>query len=252
LGIRWSSAGFPDLLTRHMLFEGMYQQDVLLALQNFVHAGDCVIDVGGHHGLMAVVAGKAAGPGGLVVSFEPNPEARRIFLTNCTINNLGNIRLEPLAVSDAVGVAKFYVQKGAVSWNSSFFADFSSQHGRDNVEQIDVPVTTLDSYAAQHGLKPAFIKIDAEGSEFLILRGAMQTIQKHKPLVSMEFNPDSAKAANTTIEEAQNVLKNVGYRLVVLGKSRTGSYRFEKHEPFRAEKHCADDLCNVLCIPTEH
>src|SRR6202022_72894 len=80
LAIRWSSAGFPDLLTRHMLFEGMYQQDVLLALRNLVHPGDCVLDVGGHHGLMAVIAAKAAGPQGLVVSFEPNPTARRIFL----------------------------------------------------------------------------------------------------------------------------------------------------------------------------
>jgi FkbM family methyltransferase len=250
LATRWSSAGFPDLLTRHMLFEGMYQQDVLLTLRNLVHPGDCVVDVGGHHGLMAVVAAKAAGPQGLVVSFEPNPTARRIFLENCKLNGVPNIRLEPLALSDGNGHAKFYIQKGAVSWNSSFFDNFASQHGRDEIEQIEVNMTTLDAYATDQALKPAFIKIDAEGSEFLILRGAMKTIQKHNPFISMEFNPESARTANTSVEEMQKVLENEGYRLVVLRRLRTGCYRFDRQEPFQPDKHCADELCNVLCIPS--
>jgi FkbM family methyltransferase len=251
LAIRWSSAGFPDLLTRHMLFEGMYQQDVLLALRNLVHLGDCVVDVGGHHGLMAVVAGKAAGPQGVVVSFEPNPTARQIFLENCEVNHVRNVRLEPLALSDCPGVATFYVQKGHVTWNSSFFADFSSQHNRDRTEQIEVNVTTLDSYVADHGLQPAFIKIDAEGSEFLILRGAMKTIRTYRPVLSVEFNPESAKSANTTVGEMRKSLENLGYRLMVLGRLRTGSFRFDRKEPFQAAIHCADDLCNILCLPRD-
>jgi len=250
LATRWSSAGFPDLLTRHMLFEGVYQHDVLLTLRNLVHPGDCVVDVGGHHGLMALVAAKAAGPQGLVVSFEPNPTARRIFLENCKLNGVPNIRLEPLALSDSIGHAKFYIQKGAVSWNSSFFDNFASQHGRDEIEQIEVNMTTLDAYATEQALKPAFIKIDAEGSEFLILRGAMKTIQKHNPFISMEFNPESARTANTSVEEMRKVLENAGYRLVVLRRLRTGCYRFDRQEPFQPDKHCADELCNVLCIPS--
>jgi FkbM family methyltransferase len=253
LAIRWSSKGFPDLLTRHMLFEGMYQQDVLLTLRNLVRTGDCVVDVGGHHGLMAIIAAKATGPQGLVVSFEPNPVARWIFLENCKLNGVPNIRLEPLALSDSIGHANFYVQKGVVSWNSSFFDNFASQHGRDEIEQIGVNMTTLDAYAGEHALKPDFIKIDAEGSEFFILRGAMKTIQNHNPLISMEFNPESAKAANTSVEEMQKVLENVGYRLVVLRRLGTGSYSFdwcqECPEPFQPDRHCAGDLCNVLCIP---
>ena len=156
----------------------------------------------------------------------------------------------PLALSDRIGHAKFYIQKGAVSWNSSFFDNFASQHGRDEIEQIEVNMTTLDAYATDQALKPAFIKIDAEGSEFLILRGAMKTIQKHNPFISMEFNPESARTANTSVEEMQKVLENAGYQLVVLRRLRTGSYRFDRQEPFQPDKHCAGDLCNVLCIPS--
>jgi FkbM family methyltransferase len=200
---------------------------------------------------MAVVAGKAAGPQGLVVSFEPNPAARRIFLENCEVNDIRNVRLEPLALSDCPGVSTFYIQKGQVSWNSSFFADFSSQHNRDKTEQIEVNMTTLDAYVADHGLEPTFIKIDAEGSEFLILRGAMKTIRTYRPILSVEFNPQSAKSANTTVEEMQKSLENVGYQLMVLKRLRTGSFRFDRREPFQPAIHCADDLCNILCLPTD-
>jgi len=75
IGVTGSASGYPDLLTRHMLFEGMCQEDVLMALRHYVKPGDVVYDVGGHHGLMAFLAGKAAGPSGKVVTFEPNPNA---------------------------------------------------------------------------------------------------------------------------------------------------------------------------------
>ena len=85
LGLRWSARGYPDLLTRHMLFEGMYQQDVIVALQSIVRPGDTVIDVGGHHGLMAIVAARLAAPGGMVVSFNqirrPEPTSWKIALS---------------------------------------------------------------------------------------------------------------------------------------------------------------------------
>jgi FkbM family methyltransferase len=249
LGIRWSAKGFPDSLTRHMLFEGMYQQDVLAGIQALVRLGDTVIDAGGHHGLMAIVASRAAGPRGLVVSFEPNPHARTQFAENCALNISQNVRLEPLALSDQPGSAKFYLQKGLVSWNSSFFADFASQHGRDHIQEIEVTVTTIDAYASANRLAPAFIKIDVEGSEFLILRGGMKTIAEYRPIISMEINPDSAQAARTTIGENRKILEDLGYRFVVLRRSLLGFYRFANQEPFNEESHTAKDLCNVLCIP---
>jgi FkbM family methyltransferase len=250
LKLRWSAKGFPDILTRHMLFEGMYQEEVLTAIESLVRPADTVIDAGGHHGLMAIVASKAVGPTGLVVSFEPNPHARTRFLENCALSGVQNVRLAPLALSDKPGSRKFYVQKGAVSWNSSFFAGFASQSGRDSTEEIEVAVTTIEDYVTTNGLAPAFIKIDAEGSEFLILNGAGKTIREHRPVISMEFNPDSARAADTTIEKTQQFLEGIGYHLVALHRSQLGFYRFNDQEPFNSETHAAENLCNVLCIPS--
>ena len=98
--LRWSASAFPDLLTRSMLFRGTYDEDVLVALENLIHPGDVVFDVGGHHGLMTVVAARAAGPDGLVVTFEPNPHAREQILRNAALNDVRNIVLEEIALSD--------------------------------------------------------------------------------------------------------------------------------------------------------
>ena len=250
LDLQWSARGFPDLLTRHMLFEGLYQEDVLVAIRGLLRPGETYIDVGGHHGLMAIVAARAVGPRGSVISFEPNPYSRRLFEEGCALNRIGNIRIEDLALSDHAGRARFYIQTGLVSWNSSLFAEFASQGGRDNVEEVEVQMTTLDAYL-QSGPEPAFIKVDAEGSEFLVLRGAVDVIARRRPVISIEFNPESAAAAGTSIHEQQQFLGNLGYRLIVLKPNWLGNYSLGSWEVFDEQRHATKNLENVLCIPPD-
>jgi FkbM family methyltransferase len=248
LHIWWSGHAMPDLLTRHMLIEGMYQQEVLASF-DLLRPGDVVIDLGGHHGLMAIVAAKKVLPLGKVVSFEPNPASRAIFHENCALNGIRNVQIETCALSDHPGTAKFYAQKGSVSWNSSLFKDFACQHGRDKVEESQVQVSILDDCIASTSIRPAFLKIDAEGSEFLILKGAMRAIEKFHSVVSMEFNPESAIAAGTTVESMQALFEELGYQLVVLGRSWTGRYHLKNQRPFSKELPRASNLVNVLCLP---
>ena len=90
----WTATAFPDLLTRHMLFEGLYQEDVLLALRSHIGPGDVVIDVGGHHGLMAIASARATGDNGQVITFEPNPYAREHLETHLRINRVTNVHID--------------------------------------------------------------------------------------------------------------------------------------------------------------
>ena len=76
LDLLWSAAGFPDLLTRHMMVGGAYQEDVICCLENLLKPGMVFFDVGAHHGLMSVVAARRVGLTGRVIAFEPNPAAR--------------------------------------------------------------------------------------------------------------------------------------------------------------------------------
>jgi FkbM family methyltransferase len=253
IDIDWSASAFPDILTRHMLFEGMYQEDVLVALRSTVRPGDTVFDVGGHHGLMAVIGARATGPRGRVVSFEPNPASRKQIERHAQLNGVTNIRIEPIALSDRNGEHEFFVQSGDVSWNSTLikaFADAENTPGR-RIEKISVATCRLDDYVARSGCVPKVIKIDTEGSEFMVLRGALDTIERHRPVLIMEFNPASAASAHTTIEEYVDLLQRLSYRLRVLRRTVLGYYKFALQEPFDVRRHAIASLVNVICMPEE-
>jgi hypothetical protein len=105
LGIKWSAASFPSQLTRHMMFDGAYQQDVLYWIESLCRRGDTVYDVGAFHGLMSIVASRAVGSHGRVVAFEPNSQSvghlkRHLALNGCTRCLLRNERAYPAPDQD--------------------------------------------------------------------------------------------------------------------------------------------------------
>ena len=248
-GLKWSAAGFPDLLTRTMLFKGVYQPEVVAALRGLIRPGDTVFDVGGHHGLMALVAVKAAGETGKVVTFEPNPAARELIQRHAELNDVSTLRTEPLALSDTAGLTKFYVQKGDITWNSTLYLDFMAMEDRQ-FDPIEVETMQLDRYVEITGLIPNVIKLDAEGAEFVILRGAKATIEKYRPAFTMEFNPASAVAAQSSIGGIGAWLTSLGYRILVLRRGKHGSYSIDDSETFEEARHCAGTFCNVVCVPS--
>ena len=217
-GVRWVATGFPDILTRHLLFEGTYQSDVLLALDSFVKEGDIVYDIGGHHGLMALKSSLAVGDNGSVITFEPNPSVRPLLKENVALNGFSNIVVEELALSDRKGSIPFFAQEGDVTWNSTIIQGFVA----DNAKKIMVETMTLDEYVEEKKLVPNVIKIDTEGSELMILKGGMNTLKKYNPVLIMEFNASAAKAADTTIEKLVQSLKEESYELYYLEQDSNG------------------------------
>jgi FkbM family methyltransferase len=230
-----------------MMFEGMYQQDVLIALRTLVKDGDTVFDVGGHHGLMALVSSAAAGTRGKVVTFEPNPYARQQLETHLALNKAHNVVVEPTALSDRNDTVSFYVQTGNVTWNSTIVKKFANF---DSGESIVISAVTLDDYVARTRTVPDVIKIDVEGSEFLVLEGAKKTLRAYRPVLIMEFNPASAAAAGHAISDYVRFLEDETYCLSVLKKDLLGYHDISVQEPFDEARHTADDnLVNVICVP---
>jgi len=250
-GVRWSAEAFPDILTRHMMFEGMYQQDVLVALKALIRPGDTVFDIGGHHGLMACVAGKTTGTRGKVITFEPNPESQERIRQHVALNELKNVAIENIAISNSNGEATFYCQSGDVSWNSTLVKEFADAENGEhrNITDIKVKTETLDDYVERTGTVPDVIKIDTEGSEFYALMGGKKTVAEHHPALIVEFNPSSAESAHTSVTEYVEFLADLGYDLRVPKRNLLGFYNFRKPEEFSEAKHARNFLTNVVCVP---
>lgn len=246
--LRWSARGFPDVLTRHMMFEGSYQTSVLSTIRALARPGDIVFDVGGHHGLMALVASRAVGASGSVITFEPNPAAREQLRHHIKLNNAANVTVVPAVLSERTGSVPFYVQTGLVTWNSSIVREFVDP--RHEIESIAVESMTLDGFVEESGQTPTLIKIDTEGSDFAVLRGADRTLRKSHPFLVMEFNPKAAERTNTKISEIVDYLRSLSYTLWVPQRDVLGYYRFSRREPFDELAHCSGgELRNVVCIP---
>lgn len=150
--------------------------------------GSVVADVGSFRGGYAVLAAGAAGAGGSVVAFEPSLANHAAIRRNIELNRLHDrVTLCAKAVSDRVGTVSFYAAGGA-SENSLYRAGVGTS-GRAPREVAMTTVETIDLDGYFRGLRdPDVIKIDAEGAEFAVLRGAERILAAGATVIC-EFHP---------------------------------------------------------------
>ena len=154
--------------------------------KNICEEGDIVMECGGHHGLTAVVIAKWIGDGGYLYSFEPNPDNVSIMEKNLEINQIKNVKIIPNAVGSADGTILV-----SNSSSNSYILKGKENNG------IQVPVVKLDDYI---DLKPTVIKIDVEGFEIEVLKGAKQLL-KTLPKLVIELHPDMITRYGTSVDE---------------------------------------------------
>ena len=136
-----------------------------------------VVDVGGNIGLTAVLTGALA-PNGRGYFFEPDPKNYRHLKRTIEANKFSHLTAFPFAMG---------AEDGELLLNMA-----SASSHADNVNSpnaVRVRMRSLDSWAAEHHLeKLDFLKIDVEGYELNVLRGAVETIKRHRPVALIEFN----------------------------------------------------------------
>ena len=167
-------------------------------LLGYLKPGDTVLDVGANIGTHAVPFAAAVGGAGTVFAFEPQRLFFQILCGNVALNGLTNVRCLPQAVGAARGSVR--IPQLAPMVPNNFAALPASGHASG--ENIDV--VTVDSL----GLTDCrLIKIDAEGMEPDVLRGARDTISACRPVLFVE---------NNTVEKSASTLaaiRETGYRM---------------------------------------
>ncbi len=164
--------------------------------------GDIVIDIGAYVGMYSIKASQFVGDTGFVVAVEPLP-SNLVYLKK-NLKGLPNTRVEKVALLDHIGKEKLYTSPGS--------AVHSMAYAQDNF--VVVRVTTLDELVRRWKFtKVDFIKMDAEGSELLILKGARSVLQRYSPvIVAACYHTDSSGVpyANRVIL----YLESFGYKCI--------------------------------------
>jgi FkbM family methyltransferase len=160
-----------------------HREIILSLLLSNIKKGEVVYDIGANIGLYALAVAKA-GLQNRIYAFEPNPETFSKLSANLALNKLsGRVEFMQVAVGNTNGESLFMLS--SEHERSSFFQS-NAAFGNAKVKRaVKVDVRTLDSLIEQL-LPPQHIKIDAEGSEVMVLEGAEQTIRRYKPLLYIE------------------------------------------------------------------
>lgn len=144
-------------------------------------AGSTVIDIGANKGVFSIYMSRAAGPDGELIAFEAQPELGDHLRAVKQAFGLHNMTLVNQGLSSGTGVLTMR-RTEAGSGMASFHHDAST-----DLDEIDIPVITLDDYVAEHQVKSvSFMKCDVEGHELDVFRGAEQLLVRDKPTLLFE------------------------------------------------------------------
>src|ERR1700674_3262639 len=161
----------------------MFLEDVL---SHVIQGGDTVFDVGAHVGMVASHMATCAGARAKIYSFEPHPEKFAALKARAEL--LPNLSVFNYAVSDSTApVALYYGVISSSDQASTICKDLAtpSRLGED-VRSIEVQATTLDNFCAERKLRPEVVKIDVEGAESLVFKGADEVLAT-TPLLIFEL-----------------------------------------------------------------
>jgi FkbM family methyltransferase len=190
---------FADPITFLYLANGVLNARCVAALERLLAPGSVVYDIGANYGLFGWQALRLVGPQGRVVFFEPNPAVAECLRANLDANQVQNALLVEKAVSEGVGTVDLLVpprrQSGLATIETG---DEAAQGWR----RCAVETTSVDCFRRESGLAPTLLKLDVEGHELSVLRGAEETLQACHPVIMLEMEilaKDPAGAAATKI-----------------------------------------------------
>jgi FkbM family methyltransferase len=196
------SSGYGLFCTRarniNLLFQEVYEVEHILP--SLIDKDTVFIDVGAYQGLYTVYACRRARR---VIAIEPNPTALAYLKVNVALNNCNNTIVVPKAAGDRRGVVKLRIprpaRRGHIPTTASIVWSF------EEALEIDVEADTLDNIVDDVGLDTVdFVKIDVEGAEGLVIKGAERTLRKSRTIL-IEIWPE-----NTWII---SYLQALGYKL---------------------------------------
>jgi len=186
------------------------------ALVGAIAPGEVALDVGANKGSFLPWLSRAAGKAGGVFAFEPQPELAAYLGRVCRAAGLSNVEVEAAAVSDRSGarVLRIPGEAGPSPGASLEAAVAERAPGRD----VTVPVVALDERLGDERRRIAAVKIDVEGHELSVLRGASGILDRHAPLVVVEAEERHAGADNLAAVLAFFVDRGYGGGFVSRGR----------------------------------
>jgi FkbM family methyltransferase len=173
------------------------------------------LDIGACHGLFALAFTEGR-PETEAVAVDPSPLAWEILEANVRKNP--GARVTP--VRAALGEAP-----GTLTMRYSWHHLEASPESAGSPGAVEVPVQTVDALCAELGFHPDVVKVDVEGYELAVFRGALRTLREDRPVLFLEIHPQRLRELGHSAGEVATVLRELGYRVFDLSDAPVSAAR---------------------------
>jgi len=212
-GILSTSAGNRLFEWSYHRYKGMLEAGDIRALKSFIRPGTVVIDVGANIGFFTRLFARSVSQGGKVIAIEPET-------TNFS-------RLTAMLAREGLSSTVETLQAVAAEKSGTLKLKINPQHPADHkISDEGTPVKAVsldDLLAGNHWPPVSLIKIDVQGAEAMVLRGAGEIIRRNRPALFLEIDDEGLRALNANAEELFKMLREQGYTIHRIIKGRISS-----------------------------
>ena len=224
-------------IQQQLFWYGYYEKELGQLLKKILKPGDVFLDLGANVGYFSLLVANNF-PSVKITSFEPVTALFQFMNENISLNNIKNISAINTAVGEKNEEKELFVSSPDNAGMSSF-----QQPENYSGKKERVKVVTIDDWFKTSGLpKIDLIKIDIEGSELAALKGMKEVLQKQKPVLMVEINPETLKMFNLKPLDIYDYLKQFNFEGFLILEN----YRLKHSNPAEIN-HTA----NVLFIHNE-
>lgn len=193
------------------ILRGLYERDEIRFVRRVLKPGDSAIDVGGHIGFFTMHMADAVGPEGRVYACEPFDAVADLLERSLAENGFADrVRFERAAAGAAPGTAMLTFPVETLNSGGAYLLRGGSAPLAGNLKKT-VPVVALDALELRRPVR--FIKMDVEGAEPQVMRGAERLLREDRPVILSELHPTQLdRASGVTAGGFLAQMQALGYR----------------------------------------
>jgi len=180
-------------------------------ISRILKKGMTCLDIGGNIGYYVLLERQLVGDKGRIIAFEPSPRNYNYLKKNIQLQNVTNISAYNFACGDIDGNATFFINKK--SNGCKVISEGVAPPDPSLGTLSEVPVRILDPFIEELKLgRVDFVRMDSEGYELHILKGLKKTLEKFKPIISIELHKRQLGIEGT--KEFFKLMKELDYEVV--------------------------------------
>jgi FkbM family methyltransferase len=210
-GIEWD-LDLTEGIDLYIYLAGRFEWRLSRTLTGLARPGDTIVDVGANLGAHALPLARAAGPSGRVLAYEPTSFAYGKLLANLDLNPLLASRVVPVQAMLVDGALEGAIPAAYASWPLTRADDLHAEHCGRPMPTDGARAVTLDEHLRELAVdRVDLIKIDVDGAECAVLRGAKRVLRECRPVIVMEWAPYLHESAGHHLGECLSVVRDLGY-----------------------------------------